>query len=93
MVEMALAVALGLIVMFARLPWKWKLRAISNAGLTDVVVFAVITMLHWGTFTGVMVAAIAALFCSLSLTVARYAFGHVENKRYIPGFFDIGAKL
>lgn len=93
MIEMALFVALGLIVMFARLPWKWKLRFITNAGLTDVMVFVLVTFLHWGTFAGMMVAAIAALFCSLFLSAMRWAFGHIESGRYVPGRFNIGAKL
>lgn len=93
MIELAAFVALGLIVMFARLSWQWRMRIISNPGITDVVVFIGVTLLHWGTFSGVMVATIAAFFCSLTLSALRWAFGHVEKNRYIPGIFNIGAKL
>lgn len=93
MIEMAMFVAAGLIVMFARLSWKWKLRVVSNAGLADVFIFILVSFLHWGTFTGMMVAAISALLCSLFLSAMRWAFGHIAHGRYVPGQFNIGAKL
>ncbi len=31
--------------------------------------------------------------CSLTLSAARWLYGHVESGTYVPGYFDIGSKL
>lgn len=93
MIEMGLVVALGLLVVLAKLPWCWKMRIISNPVVADVTVFVALTTIHWGTFSGVMVATIGALACSLVLSAARKLYGFIESGRYIRGMFDVSAKL
>lgn len=93
MLEMGLIVALGLIVTLAKLPWRQKLWMTSHPLLMDVVVFVALTTVHWGTFSGVMVATVGALFCSLTLSAARKAIGHIENGTYIRGWRDVSDKL
>lgn len=93
MLEMGIIVAIGLLVSIAKLPWVWKLRVLSNPVLMDVIVFALLVILHWGTFSGVMVATIGALCCSLTISAARFAIGYVENGKYVPGRFDVSHKL
>jgi NhaP-type Na+/H+ or K+/H+ antiporter len=41
--------------------------------------------MHYGTFSGVMAAAVAGLMCSGFTSVARYAFGYIKNKQYFKG--------
>ena len=41
--------------------------------------------MHFGTFSGVMAAAVAGLLTSGFSSVARYAFGYVRNGVYTPG--------
>lgn len=93
MIEMGLVVALGLLVVLAKLPWRWKMRIISNPIIVDMSIFAMLTILHWGTFSGVMVATIGALACSLVLSAARKLYGHIANNTYYPGVFNIVEKL
>ena len=93
MLEMGIIVGIGLLVMFAKLSWRNRMRLLSNPLLVDVFVFVFLTVIHWGTFSGLMVAAIGALFCSLTLSVGRWLFGYVEAKRYKPGIVDVGSKL
>lgn len=93
MIEMGLIVALGLIFTFAKMPWRWKMWMLSNPVTMDVSVFILLNMIHWGTFSGVMVAAIGALFCSMTLSVGRWWFGYVKNKRYVPGWVNVENKL
>lgn len=93
MIEMGLVVALGLLVVLAKLPWRWKMRIISNPIIVDMSIFAMLTILHWGTFSGVMVATIGALACSLVLSAARKLYGFIESGRYFPGMFNIANKL
>lgn len=89
MIEMGLVVALGLIVLYAKVGWKARLWINSHPVLMDVIVFIFLNMLHWGTFSGLMVAAVGALFCSLTISLARRWFGYIENKRYIPGWINL----
>jgi hypothetical protein len=91
--EMGIMVALGLIFMFMKMSWRWKMRLLSNPLAVDVFVFVCLNLLHWGSFSGVMVAAIGAMFCSLTLSVGRWWFGYVSNGRYTQGWVNVESKL
>lgn len=93
MLEMGLVVSLGLLVMLVKLPWRHKMWCISRPVLMDVFVFVMLTMVHWGTFSGVMVATVGALFTSIVLSLARWLYGHVESNKYFPGIFNVVEKL
>ena len=93
MLEMGIVVGIGIIVMLVKLSWRNKMMVLSNPLAMDIFVFVLLTALHWGTFSGLMVAAIGALFCSITLSVGRWLFGHVESRIYQPGIFNIGDKL
>jgi hypothetical protein len=85
MIEMGLVVAFGLLVVFWKLSWRARLRMLSYPVAMDVVVFIALVVLHWGTFSGVMVATVGALACSLVLGALRWAFGYIERGNYVPG--------
>lgn len=89
MLEMGIVVSLGLLVVLAKLPWRHKMWCISHPIFMDVTVFIFLTAIHWGSFSGVMVAAVGALFTSLVLSGARWLYGHIENGRYYPGIFNV----
>lgn len=93
MIEMGLVVAFGFIATFMKLSWKWRMRMLSRPLLMDVICFVLLTTIHWGTFTGVMVAAVGALFLSITITAARKLFGYMEHGKYVPGRFNIENKL
>lgn len=92
MLEMSLIVGLGLLVSLAKLPWSWRMRILSSPFLVDCIVFAVLCLLHWGTFSGVMVATGGALMCSLVLSTARKLVGYKEKGKYVPGFYNLQEK-
>lgn len=89
MIEMGIIVALGLIVTFCKLSWRNKLRMLSYPLLMDLAVFALLCFLHWGTYSGVMVATVGALTCSLLLAAGRWAFGYMAKGQYIPGKWTV----
>jgi hypothetical protein len=89
MIEMGIIVALGLIVTFWKLSWKARLRMLSHPVAMDIGIFALLTCLHWGTFSGVMVATIGALTCSLVLSAGRWAFGYMAHGKHVAGRFPI----
>jgi hypothetical protein len=84
-----LFIALGLIVTFSKLGWKWRMRMLSYPVLIDVAVFVFLTLVHWGTFSGVMGATIGAFIVSLMLSLARCVFGYCEGKTYHRGWIDV----
>lgn len=93
MIEMGIVVGIGLLVMLGKMSWRWKMRMLSNPALVDWIVFIGLTIVHWGTFSGVMVAAVGALFCSIVLSIGRYCFGYIEAGSYYPGMWDVRSKL
>lgn len=93
MLSMGFVVALGLLVVLAKLDWRKKMWVISHPLTMDIAVFIAFTLIHWGTFSGVMVAAVGALFTSITLSCAKWAVGHVKDNRYYPGVFNVIHKL
>lgn len=93
MLEMGIIVGIGLLVTLVKMSWKWKMRTLSAPLIVDVIVFILLITIHWGTFSGVMVATIGALTCSLVLSGARKLYGFVESGEYKPGYFDVSSKL
>jgi hypothetical protein len=89
MIEMGLIVAFGLLVTFWKLSWKARLRMLSYPVAMDIGVFMLLVSLHWGTFSGVMVATIGALSCSCVLMALRWAYGYMERGKHVPGKFNI----
>ena len=94
MIESGIIVGLGLLVMLWKMNWVWRIRILSSPLTIDLVVFIAFTAIHWGTFSGVMVAAVASLFCSLTLSLGRWAIGYVEKGKYVPGKLrNVGQEL
>ena len=93
MIEMGVVVGLGLLVSLVKMNWKWRMHLLSNPVMMDLIIFTALMLLHWGTFSGVMVATVGALTCSLTLSGARWLYGHVEGGTYVPGYFDVASKL
>lgn len=89
MIEMGLVVAVGMIALFAKLGWKARIFMLSHPLLLDLSVFVLLNYLHWGTYSGMMVAAIGALACSICISVGRKLFGYREKGRYVPGKFHV----
>lgn len=93
MLEMGLIVGLGLITTLVKAPPKIKLKLLSHPAKVDVLVTAMLLTLHWGTFSGVMVATIGAFVASIVLSIGRRYYGYYKtiqkNNRdvqvYVPG--------
>jgi len=84
-----IVIFLGLLVLFAKLPRRWALRLLAYPLALDLAASAIAYGLHWGTFTGVMAAAVAALMCSAFTLVARRLFGWIDSRGQHPGIFFV----
>lgn len=89
MIEMGLIVAIGLLVTFFKLSWKNRLRMLTYPVAMDLCIFCILTLIHWGTFSGVMVATIGALTCSVVLSGLRWAFGYMAGGKHVAGRFVV----
>lgn len=76
---------LGLAFLFVKLPRRTALKLLGRPLLMDICVVVLMTVVHWGTFTGLMAAAFAGLMCSFATSGARYLFGYIEGKKFYPG--------
>jgi len=83
--ESGFIIFLGLALLGAKLPVRTSLSLLGRPLLLDVCVSVLAFLMHFGTFSGVMAAAVAGLLCSVFTSVARWAVGYIERGRYVPG--------
>lgn len=93
MFESGAVICLGLVMWFSRTSWRTRLWLLSHPLAIDILVFVLLTLIHWGTFSGVMAATVGALMVSVLLTCGRKAFGHMEKGKYERGIWDIKEHL
>jgi multisubunit Na+/H+ antiporter MnhB subunit len=85
MIEMGLVVAFGLVMTFFKMRWETRLKMLGRPLLWDVLIFVGLNALHWGTFSGLMVAAVGAAAASLTFSALRFTVGWMEGSLYYPG--------
>jgi len=90
-VESGVIIFVGLLLLFIKLPHAWRLRLLAYPLALDIAVSVLAYVLHWGTFTGVMAAAVAGLMCSGFTAAGRWLFGYSDRSGVRPGVFRRGA--
>ena len=85
--ESGVIIFVGLLLLFIKLPRVIALRLLGWPLALDLAVSIVAYLLHWGTFSGVMAAAVAGLMCSGFTAVARRLIGYSRDGKIIPGVF------
>ncbi len=93
MIEMGIVVGIGLLMTLVKMSWQWRIRTLSSPLFVDAVIFFVLLLIHWGTYSGVMVATVGAMTCSIVLSTARWLYGYIKAGAYVPGKFDVSSKL
>jgi hypothetical protein len=90
--ESGMIVFLGLLLLAVKLPKKMLLRLLGVPLLFDLSVSAIAYALHWGTFSGVMAAAVAGLLTSGFTSGGRWLIGYIRAGVYHAGVFpmDVG---
>ena len=85
--ESGTIIFVGLLLLFAKLPHLWRLRLLGRPLTLDVAVSLLAYAIHWGTFSGVMAAAVAGLMCSGFTMVGRWAIGYIDRSGLRLGAF------
>jgi hypothetical protein len=93
MLEMGFIVCLGLTFWFCKCGWKTRMWILSHALFIDIAVFILLNLIHWGTYSGVMVAAIASVMTSILLTLGRKMFGYIVKGDYKRGMWDFSDQI
>lgn len=86
-IESGVIIFVGLLFIFIKLPRWLVLRMLGQPLALDIAVSVAAYILHWGTFSGVMAAAVAGLMCSGFTTVGRWALGYAKGGQVVPGAF------
>ena len=84
-IESGVIIFLGMLLLGLKLKAKTSLTLLGYPLALDFGVSALAFVMHYGTFSGVMAAAVAGLMCSGFTSAARYAFGYIKDKRYHKG--------
>ena len=84
-IESGVIIFLGMLLLGIKLPRKLSLKLLGNPLALDLSVSVIAYAMHYGTFSGIMAAAVAGLMCSGFTSCARYAFGYIKDKRYHKG--------
>lgn len=88
-IESGIVVFVGLLLLFLKLPRRTSLKLLAYPLTLDLIVSVFAYAIHWGTFTGVMAAAVAGLMCSGFTALARWLFGWIDRRGYHRGLISI----
>ncbi len=91
-IESGVIIFIGLLLLFIKLPRRIALKLLAHPLPLDLIVSVFAYALHWGTFTGVMAAAVAGLMCSGFTAVARRLFGWIDRSGYHRGLISINPR-
>ena len=84
-IESGVIIFFGMLLLGIKLPRKTSLKLLGRPLALDLGISVLAYILHYGTFSGIMAAAVAGLMCSGFTSAARYAFGYIEGKQYHKG--------
>lgn len=84
-IESGVIIFLGMLLLALKLKVKTSLTLLGYPLALDLGVSTLAFIMHYGTFSGVMAAAVAGLMCSGFTSAARYAVGYIRDGKYYPG--------
>ena len=87
-IETGTIVFLSLIVMVWRMPRPAVLWLFGHPTWLEIPFGFAAYALHFGTFSGMMAAAVAAILCFGFVQIMRKLVGYTEKGIYTKGFFD-----
>ena len=87
-----LIILMGFAFIMVKMPRRTALWLLGRPITLDIAASVLAYMLHWGTFSGVMAAAVAGMLCSVATAGARWCFGYIDNTGFHPGKFTVRIK-
>lgn len=84
-IESGVIILLGFLALVIKLPRHMVLKMLGWPLTVDITGSVIAYVLHYGTFTGVMAAAVAGLMLSTCTSLGRWAVGYIDKDGYHPG--------
>ena len=84
-VESGVIILMGFLALFLKLRRRTLLVLLGKPLAVDLAGSILAYALHWGTFSGVMAAAVAGLMLSTLTAVSRWCVGYIQRGTYYPG--------
>ena len=78
-IESGIIIFVGFILIALKLDRRTLLKLLGKPLLVDLTASIIAYVIHFGTFTGVMAAAVAALMMSATISICRRIFGFIER--------------
>jgi len=91
-IESGAIIFAGLMFLFIKLPPIRALQLLGYHLWLDIFVSILAFIMHYGTFSGVMSAAVAGLMCSAFTSLGRKMFGYIVRGIYTPGYINLTHK-
>ena len=88
-VESGVIIFAGLLLLFIKLPRRAALRLLAYPLALDLSASVLAYIIHWGTFSGVMAAAVTGLMTSGFTSVGRWLFGWIDRTGHHPGVITV----
>lgn len=88
-IESGVIIFMGLLLLGLKLPTRMALTFLGHPLALDLSASILAYILHMGTFSGVMAAAVAGLMTSAFTSSARKLFGYISKNTYYPGLIKI----
>lgn len=85
MIMTGFLIFLGTFLLLIKLPRRLMLRALKYDLTIDIAVSALVLIIHFGTFSGVMAATVAGLLTSLATSSMKRLFGYIDGNFYHVG--------
>jgi NhaP-type Na+/H+ or K+/H+ antiporter len=85
MLATGFTIFLGVGLLLTKLPRRTALRILKYDLALDLMVTALVLIIHFGTFSGVMAATVAGLLMSLATSGLKRLVGYVDGNFYVPG--------
>jgi len=93
-IESGIIIFMGMLLIGFKLPIRTSLILLGRPLALDIGVSVLAYVMHYGTFSGIMAAAVAGLMCSGFTSAARHSLGYIEGNKYYPGrFWNLAPKL
>lgn len=85
MLTTGLMIYLGVALLLVKLQRRLMLRVLKHDLMLDLAVTALVLLIHWGTFSGVMAATVAGLLTSITTSGLKRLVGYIDGDSYYPG--------
>lgn len=88
-IESGVIIFAGLLLLGFKLPRSTSLKLLGRPLALDLAVTVLAYLMHYGTFSGIMAAAVAGLLTSGFTSGARWLFGYIKGGVYYQGIIAL----